>query len=239
MKFNERLKALRKTHNLTQVELAKRLYVSRSLVARWEYGDIYPTIANLNKISDFFNIPMSDILSEDEKTEIIVRQANLEKKIKNGLRITMNFVNFALSLLILSIFFPLLPIWGYTHEIITSTEPLLKITITEQDLFRVLNDTFYNTGLKTAYVFIMILEIISLIISLFSLVVSFLRKKQKLSCFIFMISCSINIILSLLIFSSFIAKRPLNIIGGFFLFLLVLLAIISSIFIAKQRKGNL
>lgn len=238
MKFNERLKALRKEHNLTQVELAKRLYVSRSLVARWEYGDIYPTIANLNKISDFFNIPMSDILSENEKTEIIVRQANLEKKIKNGLRITLNFVNFALSLLILSIFFPLLPIWGYTHEIITSTEPLLKITITEQDLFRVLNDT-YNTGLKTAYVFIMILEIISLIISLFSLVVSFLRKKQKLSCFIFMISCSINVILSLLIFSSFIAEMPLNIIGVFFLFLSVLLAIISSIFIAKQRKGNL
>ena len=239
MKFNERLKALRKEHNLTQVELAKRLYVSRSLVARWEYGDIYPTIANLNKISDFFNIPMSDILSEDEKTEIIVRQANLEKKIKNGLRITMNFVNFTLSLLILSIFFPLLPIWGYTHEIITSTEPLLKITITAQDLFRVLNDTFYNTELKTAYVFIMILEIISLIISLFSLVVSFLRKKQKLSCFIFMISCSINIILSLLIFSSFIAEMPLNIVGVFFLFLSVLLTILSFIFIAKQRKGNL
>ncbi len=239
MKFNERLKALRKEHNLTQVELAKRLYVSRSLVARWEYGDIYPTIANLNKISDFFNIPMSDILSEDEKTEIIVRQANLEKKIKNGLRITMNFVNFALSLLILSIFFPLLPIWGYTHEIITSTEPLLKITITAQDLFKVLNDNFYNTGLKTAYVFIMILEIISLIISLFSLVVSFLRKKEKLSCFIFMISCSINIILSLLNFLSFIAEMPANIYGGFFLFLSVLLAIISSIFIAKQRTGNL
>ncbi len=239
MKFNEKLKSLRKEHGLTQVELADRLYVSRSLVARWEYGDIYPTIANLNKISDFFNVPLSDLLSEDEKTEIIVRQANFEKKIKNGLRITLNFVNFALSLLILSIFFPLLPIWGYVHPLITNSEPLLTVTITQQDLFRVLNDTFYNTRLKIIYVFIMILEIISLIISLFSLVVSFLRKKQKLSLCILMISCSINIILSLLIFSSFVAVMPLNIIGGFFLFLSVLLTILSFIFIAKQRKENL
>ena len=89
MKFNEKLKALRKEHDLTQVELADRLYVSRSLVARWEYGDIYPTIDNLNKISDFFNVPMSDLLNEDEKTEIIVHQVNLERKIRKVLRISL------------------------------------------------------------------------------------------------------------------------------------------------------
>ncbi len=89
MKFNAKLKLLRKDHNLTQVELAEKLYVSRSLVARWEFGDIYPTIDNLNKISSYFNIPIGELLCEDEKTEIIVRQANLERKIKKVLRISL------------------------------------------------------------------------------------------------------------------------------------------------------
>ncbi len=89
MKFNEKLKALRKKHDLTQVELADRLYVSRSLVARWEYGDVYPTIDNLNKISSYFDIPIGDLLCDDEKTEILVRQVNLESKIKKVLRISL------------------------------------------------------------------------------------------------------------------------------------------------------
>ena len=89
MKFSEKLKSLRKEHNLTQVELAESLYVSRSLVARWEYGDVYPTIENLNKISSYFDIPIGNLLCEDEKTEIIVHQVNLERKIKKILRISL------------------------------------------------------------------------------------------------------------------------------------------------------
>lgn len=235
MKFNERLKMLRKEHNLTQVELAEKLYVSRSLIARWEFGDVYPTIDNLNKISTYFDISINELLCEEEKTEIIVHQANLEKKIKNGLRISMNSINFIISLFLLFIFFPLSHIWGYSHQIIVSTDPLLKITITEQSLFTVLNDSFYSNELKTSYVFIIIIEIVSIVVSLSSLVVSCIIKKLNLNRILSLISCSINVILTLLIFLNFISKMPLNIISGFFLFLSIILVIVNVIFIFYSK----
>ncbi len=100
MKFNEKLKSLRKDHNITQVELAEKLYVSRSLVARWEFGDVYPTIDNLTKISSYFDIPIGELLCEDEKTEIIVHQANLEIKTKKVLRISLFALVIAYSIVL-------------------------------------------------------------------------------------------------------------------------------------------
>lgn len=85
--FKEKLKSLRKEYNLTQVELANKIFVSRSLIARWEYGDIYPSIENLNKIAEHFNIPISELLCENEKTELIINQVNMQHNIRKKLRI--------------------------------------------------------------------------------------------------------------------------------------------------------
>ncbi len=236
--FKEKLKSLRKENNLTQVQLADKLFVSRSLIARWEYGDIYPTMDNLKKIADCFNVPLDDLLCENEKTELIINNANFERKIKIGLIIAVNTLFFVMSIIILFIFFPLAHIWGYSHDVIVSNDPLLKITITEQTYFNVMKDNFYSSGLKVFCTIIFFLEILLIIISLISLIYSCINKK-KFKLFLTLICCSVSIVLCICITINFISKMPLNIIGGVFLILSIVLLILSSIFLAKQRKGIL
>lgn len=38
MEFNEKLQKLRKEQNLTQEELAEKLFVSRTAISKWESG---------------------------------------------------------------------------------------------------------------------------------------------------------------------------------------------------------
>lgn len=54
MSFSEKLKELRKEKGLTQEELAKEIFVSRTLISKYENGAIYPTKENAIKIAEFF-----------------------------------------------------------------------------------------------------------------------------------------------------------------------------------------
>ncbi len=54
--FGEKLKALRTEKGLGQVQLAKELKVSKSVISLWETGGSEPTLSNLAKIAAFFNV---------------------------------------------------------------------------------------------------------------------------------------------------------------------------------------
>ena len=54
--FVDKLKELRKLNNHTQELLAEKLFVSRSLVAKWEQGRAYPSINELEKITEIIKI---------------------------------------------------------------------------------------------------------------------------------------------------------------------------------------
>lgn len=56
---------LRKQHNLTQNDLAKKLKYSDNTISRWEHAEITPSIEILQKISEIYNIPLEDILKEN------------------------------------------------------------------------------------------------------------------------------------------------------------------------------
>ena len=66
MEFNEKLQHLRKENNMTQEQLAERLYVSRAAVSKWESGKGYPNIESLKAISKLFSVSIDDLLSGDE-----------------------------------------------------------------------------------------------------------------------------------------------------------------------------
>jgi transcriptional regulator with XRE-family HTH domain len=53
--FAQRLKELRKKSNMTQVQLAERLDVSKGTIAMWETGKRQPNFETLNELSDIFD----------------------------------------------------------------------------------------------------------------------------------------------------------------------------------------
>lgn len=76
MEFNEKLQELRKSRGLTQEELAKELFVSRTAVSKWESGRGYPNIDSLKEISRYFSVSVDALLSPDE----IITAAENEKR---------------------------------------------------------------------------------------------------------------------------------------------------------------
>ena len=71
MKFNERLKELRLSRELTQEEFAKRIGISRSAVGLYETGKREPDFETLELFADFFNVDMNYLLGKtDANTDI-------------------------------------------------------------------------------------------------------------------------------------------------------------------------
>ena len=60
--FAERLKELLKDKNMTQVQLAEALGVSKGTVAMWEIGKREPNFETLNRLSDIFDKRIDYIL---------------------------------------------------------------------------------------------------------------------------------------------------------------------------------
>lgn len=60
--LNRALKMLRTYHQLTQVELAKRLGISNSYLSELEKGDKTPGLDLLERYSEVFKMPVSSIL---------------------------------------------------------------------------------------------------------------------------------------------------------------------------------
>jgi transcriptional regulator with XRE-family HTH domain len=55
MKFAERLKELRQSKNLSQMELAIATGISQSAIAKWELCKTEPTASAIITLSNFFN----------------------------------------------------------------------------------------------------------------------------------------------------------------------------------------
>ena len=66
MEFNEKLRTLRKQKGLTQEELAKALFVSRTAVSKWESGRGYPSVDMLKRIAEEFSLSVDELLSGKE-----------------------------------------------------------------------------------------------------------------------------------------------------------------------------
>ena len=65
MRFSDKLKNLRAEHHLSQVAFAKRIGVSKSLVAFWEVNKRDPRLEQIMNIGKIFNIDWTTLLDDE------------------------------------------------------------------------------------------------------------------------------------------------------------------------------
>ena len=117
--FKDKLKELREQKELSQYELADKLFVSRSTIAKWENGLGMPGKASMESLCEFFNVSKEELLKEDDP-EIIIN--NIQKKSKKW---------FLWFLLLLVVFIPVL-IYSGVFTVAYCIE-MYNDTITPQD----------------------------------------------------------------------------------------------------------
>ena len=65
--FGKIIKKIRKNNNLTQKELADKLFVTYQAVSKWENNKSIPDIAILQKISELYNIDLNNLTNTNKK----------------------------------------------------------------------------------------------------------------------------------------------------------------------------
>ena len=107
--FKDKLVELRKLNNDTQESLAKKLNVSRSLVAKWEQNRAYPTNEDLDNISKVYNVNYEELMSDKELKKIYGIVLKNSKK-KNMIIMILSMV-FSLLTIIFFLFICMQIIW--------------------------------------------------------------------------------------------------------------------------------
>ncbi len=124
MSFSERLKKLRKEKCLTQEELAKAIFVSRTLISKYENGSVYPTKENAEKLSLFFNVDLSELIDGNDTVQLVLKNSDLTNKINNVISSIIVFIS---SVFVFLSFIPCVRICYYDY--FNGTPPTLHSTI--------------------------------------------------------------------------------------------------------------
>ena len=70
--LSEKIKTLRTSHGINQIELAKNIGVTKQCVSNWENDNIQPSIEMLIKLSSFFKVTTDYLLGLDERQFLCV-----------------------------------------------------------------------------------------------------------------------------------------------------------------------
>ena len=65
MNIGIRIKKYREKQNISQEELALKIFVSRQTISNWENNKSYPDINSLIMLSEIFNVSLDDFIKND------------------------------------------------------------------------------------------------------------------------------------------------------------------------------
>lgn len=127
MELNEKIRKYRKEAGLSQEDLAGKIYVSRTLITKYESGSAFPTQENLEKIAAALNVEVEDLLSNEEKNEIV------EKSFKTNERfwmiLSICFALISVILLLLSVI-PFYQYGSYDYSVVSYPDNPTPVYVT-------------------------------------------------------------------------------------------------------------
>ena len=78
--FAHQIGKLRTERHLSQTDVAKRLYVSRQAVSKWENGDAEPSLDNLIALAKLFNVSLDNLITgQYDPTTTLLKISHLRK----------------------------------------------------------------------------------------------------------------------------------------------------------------
>lgn len=88
MALSDNIKKLREERNLTQQQLADKLYVSRQTICRWENGSRCPDLITAKKLALELGVSMDDLVSDEDVNDIQIKYGVWRsEKIKSRLQL--------------------------------------------------------------------------------------------------------------------------------------------------------
>ena len=85
MELGEQLKAYRQKVQLSQEELANRVYVSRQTISNWENNKTYPDVNSLVLLSEVFQVSLDQLIKGDiDAMKEVIRKEEIDKMKRYG-----------------------------------------------------------------------------------------------------------------------------------------------------------
>ena len=110
MELGKQIKKHRQEVQLSQEELAERIYVSRQTISNWENDKSYPDVNSLVLLSETFQISLDNLIKGDiEIMKDVIQKEEIEKMNRYGGIYTMMLISSAVSAVPL---FMLLGVWA-------------------------------------------------------------------------------------------------------------------------------
>ncbi|MDE7107479.1 MAG: helix-turn-helix domain-containing protein, partial [Clostridiales bacterium] len=92
MEFKDRLKQYRQDNNLTQDELAEKLFISRQAVSKYETGRGYPAIDVMTELSRLMGISIDELISKEELAKQTIYTGQEVRKNKRNIIIAISMI---------------------------------------------------------------------------------------------------------------------------------------------------
>ncbi len=122
-KISKNIKRLRTNANMSQDELAQKLFISRQAVSSWEVGRTQPDIEMIGKLSEIFSVPTEEIIYGEKRNTALAESVRTKKTL------SMIFAVLGSLLVGVGIMIILIGLWEDFSNIIKSIVSLIPLLI--------------------------------------------------------------------------------------------------------------
>jgi transcriptional regulator with XRE-family HTH domain len=126
MKLKQRLSEYRKASGISQEEAAEKLNVSRQTIGRWEQGRTIPSMENMAKLSELYNVPLENLVqdvyelhSPSNKKEALLQS---EESVKLNSRKIAPPIILAMVILVVTVVVSVLFFQGQAEDSVSESE---------------------------------------------------------------------------------------------------------------------